>query len=468
MEKTVHGGLVTNGLAAAMIWAALSGGFPGAAVAAAWKAGVATVAITPEGPMWMAGYGNRNKPSEGVVHDLYAKALALEDSEGNRAVIVTADLIGITLDFSNRVTEAVGKRCNIPREAILLNTSHTHCGPEVRAMKKDFYDMPDEWGPKIDAYIAWLETKYIEVIGNALGSMKPAEVSFTTAKPVPFSVSRRSPTPGGIVYRSGPSSYYTGGPRDDIMPVLTVNDPGGAVTAILFGYACHPITLNVYEFCGDYPGYAQRYIEEAFPGATALFVQGCAGQLVPNARYQIEYAKGHGRSLAVAVKNAVEGKRAPVPGPVRCAYDEIPLAFQPLPPRAELEETARSGGSTESRHARLLLERIDRGEEIDTTLPCPLQVMRFGDDILLVGLCGEPVAEYAERIKAKYLTHKYVWVAGYCTYEFGYLPTWNVWREGGYEAGEALLTTPFPGPFTGDVEKRVADGVEKLVQKVMK
>jgi hypothetical protein len=38
-------------------------------------------------------------------------------------------------------------------------------------MKKDFYDMPGEWKAKIDAYIAWLETKYIEVIGNALDSI---------------------------------------------------------------------------------------------------------------------------------------------------------------------------------------------------------------------------------------------------------------------------------------------------------
>ena len=45
---------------------------------AEWKAGAASVAITPEGPMWMAGYAARDKPSEGKVHDLFAKALAVE------------------------------------------------------------------------------------------------------------------------------------------------------------------------------------------------------------------------------------------------------------------------------------------------------------------------------------------------------------------------------------------------------
>ncbi|MHC4567864.1 MAG: neutral/alkaline non-lysosomal ceramidase N-terminal domain-containing protein, partial [Planctomycetota bacterium] len=44
-----------------------------------WKAGVASVVITPEKSMWMAGYAARKAPSEGKVHDLWAKALALED-----------------------------------------------------------------------------------------------------------------------------------------------------------------------------------------------------------------------------------------------------------------------------------------------------------------------------------------------------------------------------------------------------
>ena len=44
-----------------------------------WKAGVATIDITPQEPIWMAGYGNRTKPSEGVLQKLYVKALVLED-----------------------------------------------------------------------------------------------------------------------------------------------------------------------------------------------------------------------------------------------------------------------------------------------------------------------------------------------------------------------------------------------------
>ena len=42
-----------------------------------WRAGAASIQITPDEPLWMAGYGNRDKPSQGTAQRLHAKALAL-------------------------------------------------------------------------------------------------------------------------------------------------------------------------------------------------------------------------------------------------------------------------------------------------------------------------------------------------------------------------------------------------------
>src|SRR5437879_5007635 len=60
---------------------------------ARWKAGAAKIAITPEHAMWMSGYAARTRPAEGKLHDLWAKALILEDPSGRRAVLVTMDLV---------------------------------------------------------------------------------------------------------------------------------------------------------------------------------------------------------------------------------------------------------------------------------------------------------------------------------------------------------------------------------------
>ena len=319
----------------------------------------------------MAGYSSRDKPSEGVISRLYVKALALADTDGNKVVIITADLAGNLRVFSNKVAQTIESQYDIPRSALIFNASHTHCGPEIRSASPPLY-LPDESLESIQEYTNWLEKQYVNVIGRAIKNLQPAKLTFSSIRPTPFAVSRRFPTPEGIVYRSGPSSYYTGGPRDDIVPVLKVSAPDGAIKAILFGYACHPITLNEMKFCGDYPGYAQQYIEEAFPSTTAMFMQGCAGQLVPNARFQVEYAIGHGRSLADAV-----------------------------------------------------------------------------------------------RFKAEF-SSQFTWVSGYNNHVLGYIPTWKIQKEGGYEGGEAMRYMPYSGPFTDSVEQRVVDGVRRLVKNVMK
>src|SRR6516162_543642 len=116
-----------------------------AAEPAGWKAGVAVQVITPEQPMWMAGYGNRNKPAEGKLTDLYVKVLALEDPHGNRMVLLTSDLVGIPRSLSEPVSEEGRKRTGLPRERLMLTVSHTHCGPVLRDSLHTMYDMsPDD------------------------------------------------------------------------------------------------------------------------------------------------------------------------------------------------------------------------------------------------------------------------------------------------------------------------------------
>src|SRR6478736_5466490 len=64
--------------------------------AAEYRAGVARLDITPQEPGRLAGYAARTKLSESVAMRLYAKALAIDDRKGNRFVLVTTDLIGLT------------------------------------------------------------------------------------------------------------------------------------------------------------------------------------------------------------------------------------------------------------------------------------------------------------------------------------------------------------------------------------
>src|SRR5438046_9172986 len=97
--------------------------------AADYKAGVARLIITPEKPIYLSGYADRKHASEGVVHDLWAKALAIEDAKHGRVVIVTTDLIGLPRSVSDIVAARVQKEYGLDRAHLVLNSSHTHTGP---------------------------------------------------------------------------------------------------------------------------------------------------------------------------------------------------------------------------------------------------------------------------------------------------------------------------------------------------
>jgi hypothetical protein len=424
-------------------------------VTSEWKAGTASVVITPEQPMWMAGYAARDKPSEGKVHDLNAKALALEDARGRRLVIVTLDLIGIPREMRDWMEKQVGKQYELPPEALLVNASHTHCGPVVRANTSY---MPPERAEQCKKYIEGLKNKLVDVVGLALDNLAPASLSYTHAR-AGFAMNRRTPTEKG--FRNHP---YPDGPVDHDVPVLLIKSPNSELKAVLFGYACHSTSIGFYQFCGDYSGFAKRYLEEAHPGTMALFLAGCGGDQNPYPRGELELCQHHGRALANGVEAALQTYPRPVRGPLMMALEEVVLEFAEPPSREQLEREAQSKNKWERRHAETLLKELEETGKIRTTYPCPVHVVRFGQDLIMVALPGEATIDYSLRLKSE-LAGPAVWVAGFSNDVFGYLPSLKVLEEGGYEGGGAMRYTSLPGPFAPSVEKLVVDKVHELAQK---
>jgi neutral ceramidase len=446
---------------AILLLAAVAGRVPAQPPDAPWKAGVATTVITPDGPIWMAGYAARDKPSEGKVHDLLAKALALEDAAGGRLVFVTTDLIGITRPIREAVAKQAQDKYGLPPTALALNASHTHCGPVVRSGGSVMYDLPAGQGERIDRYVAELQEKLVALVGRALAEMAPARLGYSHAR-CGVAMNRRFLTPRGYQINANPD-----GPVDHAVPVLRVDGADGKLRAVLFGYACHNTTLgqNFYQICGDYAGYAQRDVESAHPGAVALFLAGCGGDQNPYPRGTLEQARQHGQSLANAVEAALLPPARPVRGPLRIAFDEVTLDFAPPAGRDELLKLKQSADKFDRRKADVLLEELDKTGRINSTYPYPIQVVQFGTDLTLVALAGEVVVDYSLRLKRE-LAGPTLWVAAYTHDVFGYVPTLRVLQEGGYEGVGAMRYTRFPGPFAPSVEERIVDKVHELVRRV--
>ena len=428
-----------------------------------WKAGIASTAITPDEPMWMAGYAARNKPSEGKIHDLNAKVLILEDAQSTRLVIVTVDLIGIPRPTRDWLEKHVEQRYHITPGALLLSSSHTHCGPVIRETRysiygNTLYGLSPEQIQQSNQYVDELQEKLLKLIGQALDNLAPAKLGYTHAR-AGFAMNRRLPTETGV--RNSP---YPDGPVDHDVPVLRIDSPDGKLRAVLFGYACHCTTLSFYQFCGDYAGFAKQYIQEAHPGVTAFFIAGCGADQNPYPRRTLDLAKQHGRALANGVETALMVRARPVRGPIGAAIDTVELDFAEPPSREQLEQQAKSKDKYARRHAEVLLKEIERNGSIRKSYPYLVQVVRLGNDLTMVALAGEVVVDYSLRLKTE-LPGEAVWVAAYSNDVFGYIPSARVLREGGYEGGGAMRYTELPGPFAPSIEERIVNKVHELAVK---
>jgi hypothetical protein len=203
-----------------------------------WKAGPARVIITPQKSLWMAGYASRQKASEGVIQDLYAKALALQDHSGKRVVLVTTDLVGLPAGVSHNIAERVEKQYHLTRAQLLLSSSHTHGGPVVGKMLGSMYPMNAQQWADVEAYTSELEDKIVKLVGKSLKSLQPARFGFGHGE-AGFAMNRRARTNEEVVI-----GVNKEGPVDHDVPVLRVDDKHGKLRAVVFGYACHNTTAR--------------------------------------------------------------------------------------------------------------------------------------------------------------------------------------------------------------------------------
>ena len=141
------------------------------APAAGWRAGTARENITPPAGLWMTGYASRDKPAEGTAQELWAKALAFADPAGNRGVLITLDQCGISRQSTDRVAAEIVRRHGLPRSAVMVNVSHTHCAPQLEGNLNGIQILPPDGLAKAAAYTRDLEQRMIRAADA--GSTRP-------------------------------------------------------------------------------------------------------------------------------------------------------------------------------------------------------------------------------------------------------------------------------------------------------
>lgn len=420
-----------------------------------WKAGAASMIITPAESLWLAGYGSRDHSSEGTISDLWIKALALEDAGGNQSVLVTMDLEEIPKSFSDRIKDRLNKKFNLSKAQVILNVSHTHSSPVLEGFG-DIYPLDSAQGAKIKKYTSQLYEKIIDLVGNALHSMKPVQI-YSGNGIARFQVNRRNNNEATLNEQT-----ILKGPNDYAVPVIKIAGASGKVTAIVFGYACHNTVLSGYQWSGDYAGFAQSALERMYPGATALFFQGCGGDQNPLPRRTTALAQQYGQTLAFAVESVLEEDMHELRPRLSTSYKEIALPLATPPTKEKLLEMKEHFSGYQKRWAIRQLDLLNKNGSLITAYPYPLQIWRLDSQTMMM-LGGEPVIEYA--IRLKYIFGTDIFVLGYSNDVMAYIPSSAILNEGGYEGASSVMTTDLPATWAADIETTILSQMIQLARE---
>lgn len=414
-------------------------------------AGAAVVDVTPPAGLAMSGFAARTRPATGVHDPLTVRAVAVGET-----AIVAADVIGLHEDSCRRIRDRAG----LADGHLIVAATHTHGGPVA---------MPGRLGPGLDpAWLQRLEDACVQAVAEARAARRPARLGFGLGADPGIARNRR----------------HAEGPVDPALPVLRIREEGGAPVAVLVCHALHPVVLGADNtlFTADYPGVVRRHLEAAHPGAVAIFLTGCTGDIntghaahasistAPRADRTFAEAERIGARIAVA---ALQAPEQPLGNEVRAVRAErmLPLArTETRPPDVLAAEWRREAAAAEPARAALLRCWIDWAEAVAPRppLPWPARVTVFDwGGMRLVALPGEIFAQTGldlrraldgDPLAGRTITFGF---ADGCP---GYIPPAGEYRHGGYEVEEAHRYYGMPAAFAPGAAEMLVAAIRDLAR----
>jgi Neutral/alkaline non-lysosomal ceramidase, N-terminal len=428
-------------------------------------AGAASVDITPAGAVRMDGYGARREPSAGDHDPLLARAIVLEN-EGERAAMVSCDLLGMHAEITSEVRHLAEKRAGIAGDALVVCATHNHAGPA--GLRGGMFSQLD------DTLAGTLVQRIVGALEEATGSLRAASLKLGRATVDTVSQNRRDPN----------------GPIDPALRVLLVDGEDGPI-ATLLNFACHATVLSGenLQLSAEFPGVACRLLEEQM-GAPALYLQGACGNINPTwIRQDFESVERAGQIVGGAALRLAAELRALGPGQRahNIRWDEFPdktVSGRVVEPqlratRREIEIPLRAFESDEAYASRVqeLSAKADsqaaasderravmaqltryqnerwaaawaRRQPELTSQRTEVQALSLGEGLALLALPGEFFVETADAIR-EHCGVEDLLVACYTNDYIGYVIPPSGYEDGGYEAGITFCTPEAEGIIVG-------------------
>jgi hypothetical protein len=447
------------------------------------KVGVASVNITPALGLEISGFSFGS--SRGILDELYAKVLLLEN-ENETIVIITTDLIGFDFEYVDRIRDGIKNAIGVKKDHILLSASHTHSGPATYFLRK--------WGDIDEDYMNSLENKLVDATVWASQDLTQAEIGFGKGSVDNISNNR--------VERW---KYQEDRSIDPEVGVIKIVNEKGIMRAILMNFSCHPTSLHSYGnlISADYPGFARRTIEKVKGDLCVAFTQGAGGDITPDpfeylyhgTPENLKFFKRNGTILGCETLKVAEKIETTSEVDLWAKTQNVKLPLGKLPDKEFLEKTIQEGIDSLKRAASLkdeflpptsgrvaIMKNLQRYKTIknaeariewaelalkelelgETKKYISMEIQAIGiNDLVLVCIPAEVFHEIGLTIKKK-SNFQYTHIVSIANGMVGYIPTKNAYEiEYPYETKMRRVYGVYP--FSTDVEKVTIESALQLI-----
>lgn len=375
--------------------------------------GMAGREITPDPALrnWVS-----QKPYDGVLDPVFTRAFYVGDGT-KELLIITWDLVDAREAAVAETRSKLSNLLGIPPAHIAVNASHTHSAPWSPTMGQTLPAhergnlAPVEEAPGFKEWSRRLIDQTVAAASAAKDSAKPGSLGLGRASVAELIFNRRPVNAEGRVETTftppTPHALPPGlrfSPMDPTVTVLRCETPEGPGSMALFHMPCHSVAVYPHSkaISADWPGAAIHSLKQG-QGMRAMFLQGCAGDIVPMSRGLGQMiAMGDGVAQRVALASASAKKLASSPLWAETRAVELPLN----------ERAAKEMGAT--------------------TMRTEVQALLVGG-VALVTLPGEPLIGLAMAIQAA-SPFPDTLVLGYSNgYGIGYVGMPGDQARGGYE-----------------------------------
>ena len=424
------------------------------------RVGAAAVSISPPAGVPLAGYYYK-RLSDGVLDDIYCKAVVLEH-DGTRAAIVVLDLISLPRAVVEAARKLIEAQTGIPGANVLIGATHTHTSPVVSDNRVRGTLDGGDTDPAL-RYTAALPGLIARSVVEANMRLAPARGSAAIAREEGVSFNRRFWMRDGSVSWNPPkldkNIIRAAGPIDPEIGFLYFETPEEKPIATIVNFALHADTVGGTKVSADYAGQLSKLLGE-YKGKEmlTLFALGACGNINHRDVFWRDRQKGVNEAfriatvLAGAINRSWDDLKPMDRGVIQVRSEMVNL---PLAPITEADVTqAKQVLQRVNDPQTKFMEQVKTFQVLDVQarqgqpFEVEVQVITIGRDVAFVSLPGEAFVELGISIK-KASPFPYTMIVELANGSIGYIPDKPAYSEGNYEvvsarcaagSGELLVT----------------------------